>query len=87
VNTSIRQGDAPDDDGLTSKQALANPYFSRVTVRRDFLEIPLLRNTLTDSHFAKRDRMGRTLVFLARIVQDGWSLSRARSRLTRKAQS
>jgi cyanophycinase-like exopeptidase len=67
------QGDAPDDDDLTSKQALANPYFSRVTVRRDFLQIPLLRNTLTDSHFAKRDRMGRTLVFLARVVQDGWS--------------
>jgi len=69
------QGDAPDDDGLTSSQALANPYFNRVTVRRDFLQIPLLRNTLTDSHFAKRDRMGRTLVFLARIVQDGWSAS------------
>jgi cyanophycinase len=67
------QGDAPDDDGLTSSQALADPYFSRVTVRRDFLQIPLLGNTLTDSHFAKRDRMGRTLVFLARIVQDGWS--------------
>jgi len=67
------QGDAPDDDGLTSLQALANPYFHRVTVRRDFLQIPLLHNTLTDSHFAKRDRMGRTLVFLARIAQDGWS--------------
>jgi cyanophycinase len=67
------QGDAPDDDGLTSAQAMANPYFHRVTVRRDFLQIPLLHNTLTDSHFAKRDRMGRTLVFLARIVQDGWS--------------
>jgi len=67
------QGDAPDDDGLTSSQALANPYFRRVTVRRDFLQIPLLHNTLTDSHFAKRDRMGRTLVFLARIVHDGWS--------------
>jgi cyanophycinase len=67
------QGDAPDDDGLASNQALADPYFSRVTVRRDFLQIPLLHNTLTDSHFAKRDRMGRTLVFLARIVQDGWS--------------
>jgi cyanophycinase len=67
------QGDAPDDDGLSSSQALADPYMSRVTVRRDFLQIPLLRNTLTDSHFAKRDRMGRTLVFLARIVQDGWS--------------
>ena len=67
------QGDAPEDDGLASAPALANPYFHRVTVRHDFLQIPLLHNTLTDSHFAKRDRMGRTLVFLARIVQDGWS--------------
>jgi cyanophycinase len=67
------QGDAPDDPDLRSSQALADPYFSRVTVRRDFLKIDLLRNTLTDTHFAKRDRMGRTLVFLARIVQDGWS--------------
>jgi cyanophycinase len=67
------QGDAPDDADLTSKQALSNPYFGRVTVRRDFLHIGLLRNTLTDTHFAKRDRMGRSLTFLARIVQDGWS--------------
>ncbi len=67
------QGDAPDDPDLTSIQALSNPYFNRVTVRRDFLKIDLLRNTLTDSHFAKRDRMGRSLAFLARIVQDGWS--------------
>jgi cyanophycinase len=67
------QGDAPDDENLSSAQTLSNPYFPRVTVRRDFLKIPLLHNTLTDSHFAKRDRMGRTLVFLARIVQDGWS--------------
>jgi len=42
-------------------------------VVRDFLNIPLLENTLTDSHFAKRDRMGRSLGFLARIVADGWS--------------
>ncbi len=69
------QGDAPDDPDLRSSQALADPYFSRVTVRRDFVKIDLLHNTLTDTHFAKRDRMGRTLVFLARIVQDGWSES------------
>ena len=67
------QGDAPDDASLTSAQALANPYAPRVTVRRDFLKLRLLHNTLTDTHFAKRDRMGRTLVFLARIVQDRWS--------------
>ena len=67
------QGDAPDDPALRYNQALADPYSNRVTVRRDFLKIDLLRNTLTDTHFAKRDRMGRSLVFLARIVQDGWS--------------
>jgi len=67
------QGDASDDPDLTSAQALSNPYFDRVTIRRDFLHIDLLQNVLTDTHFAKRNRMGRTLVFLARIVQDGWS--------------
>jgi cyanophycinase len=67
------QGDAPDDDDLSSAQSMANPYFARVTVRRDFLKIDLLQNTLTDTHFAKRDRMGRTLTFLARIMKDGWS--------------
>ena len=67
------QGDAPEEEGLTSVLALSNPFDGHVTVRRDFLQIPLLKNTLTDSHFAIRDRMGRTLVFLSRIIQDGWS--------------
>jgi cyanophycinase len=67
------QGDAPDDEDLQSAPALANPYMPRVTVRRDFLKNDLLRNTLIDTHFAERDRMGRSLAFLARIVQDGWS--------------
>jgi cyanophycinase len=67
------EGDAPDDADLASPQVLANPFFPRVILRRDFLHIDLLRNTLTDTHFAKRDRMGRTLGFLARIVTDGWS--------------
>jgi cyanophycinase len=68
------QGDAPDDPDLTSRQALADPYFERVTVRRDFVKIPILRDTLTDTHFKARDRMGRSLAFLSRIVQDGWDV-------------
>lgn len=67
------QGDAPDDEDLQSSPTLANPYMPRVTVRRDFVKIALLSNALTDTHFAERDRMGRSLTFLARIVQDGWS--------------
>jgi cyanophycinase len=65
--------DKPDDADLTSREVLADPYTKRVTVVRDFLKVPGLENILTDSHFAKRDRMGRSLGFLARIVQDGWS--------------
>jgi cyanophycinase len=68
-------GDKPDDKDLASADVLANPYFERVTVMRDFLKIPHLENLITDSHFARRDRMGRTLGFLARIMKDGWSQS------------
>lgn len=68
-------GDKPDDQDLASTDVLPNPYFDRVTLVRDFLKIPHLENSLTDSHFAKRARMGRTLGFLARIIQDGWSQS------------
>lgn len=65
--------DKDDDNDLASTDVLPNPYHERVTLVRDFLKVPNLEDTLTDSHFAKRDRMGRTLVFLARLVQDGWS--------------
>jgi cyanophycinase-like exopeptidase len=68
-------GDKPDDKDLASGDVLANPYFERVTLVRDFLKVPRLENLITDSHFAKRDRMGRTLVFLARIMKDRWSSS------------
>ena len=66
-------GDKPDDADLASKDVLPNPFHPRVTLVRDFLKVPYLQDTITDSHFAKRDRMGRTLVFLARLMQDGWS--------------
>ena len=65
--------DKADDHDLASTDVLPNPYHERVTLVRDFLRVPNLENTLTDSHFAKRDRMGRTLVFLSRLVQDDWS--------------
>ena len=65
--------DKPDDPDLASTDVLPNPFFYRVTLVRNFLKIPLLENTLTDTHFARRDRMGRSLVFLARIIHDGWS--------------
>jgi cyanophycinase-like exopeptidase len=60
-------------DTIHSSAALADPYGNKVTLSRDFLRIPLLEGIITDTHFAKRDRMGRLIVFLARILQDGWA--------------
>ncbi|MGH9743599.1 MAG: cyanophycinase [Candidatus Acidiferrum sp.] len=60
-------------DTIHSPDALADPYGNKITLSRDFLRIPLLAGIITDTHFAKRDRMGRLLVFLARIMQDGWA--------------
>ena len=58
---------------IDSVAALRDPYTPRVTLSRDFLEMPNMEEKITDSHFAARDRMGRLVAFLARIVQDGWS--------------
>lgn len=46
-----------------------------VTLARDFLALPHMAGTLTDSHFAERDRMGRFVGFLARLINDGWTSS------------
>ena len=60
-------------DTVKTPEALANPYDPHVTLVRDFLSIAVLKGVITDSHFSQRERMGRSLVFLARIVQDGWA--------------
>jgi cyanophycinase len=61
------QGDKPDDPNLDGKTAMADPYGPRITLSHNFLEIPVLKGITTDTHFAKRNRMGRLLVFLARL--------------------
>ncbi|WP_348262037.1 cyanophycinase [Telmatobacter sp. DSM 110680] len=61
------QGDKPDDPNLDGKTALADPYSARITLASKFLNIPILKDVITDTHFARRDRMGRLLVFLARL--------------------
>jgi len=58
---------------VTSSQALANPFHRYVTLDRDLFASALGVDTIYDSHFVTRDRMGRSIVFLARIVDNGWS--------------
>jgi cyanophycinase len=57
---------------VTSKTALADPYSPEVTLERAFLTLPNMTGIVTDSHVGPRDRLGRTLTFLARIATDGW---------------
>jgi cyanophycinase len=65
------QEDPEEGPDLDSATTLQNPYLPRVTIVRKFLDIPPLRDTITDTHFSRRDRMGRLLVFMARILQSG----------------
>lgn len=60
-------------DTVTSEEALANPYDPLMTLSRDFIVEPQMKGIITDSHFSPRKRMGRSIAFLSRIVQDGWA--------------
>lgn len=50
-----------------SDDAIADPLETRISFTTDLFAWPALRNTITDTHFAKRDRFGRSVVFLALI--------------------
>ncbi len=60
---------------VDSATALGNPFGRRIVLDRDFLVLPTMSGVITDSHFVTRDRMGRLVTFLARIVKDGWASS------------
>lgn len=56
---------------VTSSQALADPYHRAITFTYDFFHWADMGGTITDQHFVARDRMGRTLAFIARQIRDG----------------
>lgn len=56
---------------VTSPVALSNPYGSLITIgNNDFIKHPLLKRTITDTHYDNPDRRGRQSTFLARLFQD-----------------
>jgi len=59
--------------GVTSSQALADPFNRYITLDRDFVSISTVAGLIGDPHFVTRDRMGRDLAFLCRINLNGWS--------------
>ena len=50
--------------------AVKYPLEPRISFTTGFFAWPPLADTITDTHVAVRDRFGRTVVFLARILQD-----------------
>ena len=59
---------------ITSATAMSNPYHPNVTLEGydgtptpTFLNVPFLRNVITDTHYDNRDRKGRHVTFMARI--------------------
>jgi cyanophycinase len=59
--------------GVTSSQALADPFTRYITLDRDFVSMATVAGLIGDPHFVTRDRMGRDLAFLCRIFLNGWS--------------
>lgn len=60
-------------DTITSDETLKDPYDPRLILAKGLLQLPYLEKLITDSHFKDRDRMGRLVTFMARILSDQWS--------------
>jgi cyanophycinase len=57
--------------GVTSAQALADPFNKYMSFDQDFVTDVGLGGLIGDPHFGARDRMGRDLAFLCRVYLDG----------------
>src|SRR5262249_6012000 len=59
------------DNGTTTDEALKDPYDPGISFTYDFFHWKYMEKTMTDQHLVERKRMGRTMSFLARQIQDG----------------
>lgn len=57
--------------GAVSSEVVTNYCHSTINISTNFLNFPLLANTITDTHFRQRDRMGRSAVFQAKLGASG----------------
>lgn len=61
---------ALDGGSLVSQTALDDPSGPKLTMVQGFLHMPYLDRVITDSHFGKRDRLGRLIAFVARLSKE-----------------
>ena len=59
--------------GVTSSQAVADPFNRYMSFDRDFVNSPVMQGVIGDPHFGARDRMGREIAFMCRVAVAGWS--------------
>lgn len=59
------------DEDTHTRDAVATPLEARISFTTGFFSWPALARTITDTHLVVRDRFGRLVVFLARIIGDG----------------
>lgn len=61
----------PDDEDVQTADAVRDPYERAISFTTQYFHWPPLRNAITDTHFARRNRFGRSAAFMARALHDG----------------
>ena len=59
-----------DDYNVTTRNAVPSPLEPEISFTTGLFAWPPLHGVITDTHFVQRDRFGRLVVFLARILRD-----------------
>ena len=54
---------------ISSEQALITPESSKIIIEKDLLNISRLKSTITDTHFSERNREGRLISFMHKIMK------------------
>jgi cyanophycinase len=65
---------ASSEKGIETRDALEDPYRD-ITFSYNFFNWSNLKGTIVDTHFDRRERMGRIMTFIARQIKDGVSSS------------
>ncbi len=65
---------ASSEKGIETRDALEDPYRD-ITFTYNFFNWSNFKGTIVDTHFDRRERMGRIMAFIARQIKDGVSRS------------
>ena len=63
-----------ENDTITADENITSFDNPKLTIRNDFLKIPLMKNIITDSHFSQRNRSQRLNIFMNKIVNNKWAI-------------